>query len=76
MNKEPKTLARLVDVDEQLEREKPGLGWKYTGNYLCYEGTVWLHYSCAAERRMYWVKARNPDQLVMTWDIGEIKDLI
>lgn len=68
-------IARLVDTDEQLEREKPGMGWEYTGNYLCYEGTVWLQYSTADERRL-WVLARNPDSLVMTWDIGEISDLV
>jgi hypothetical protein len=61
----------------RLEREYPESDWEYTGDFCLHQETLFLHFADAAFRRMWWVRVDSESGgLAMTWDLGEISDLV
>lgn len=65
----------VEETRERLEQVWPEMGWSYAENFLVYSDTLWLNFSCESDRRMYWVLV-DSGKVVMTWDIGEVSDLV
>jgi hypothetical protein len=61
----------------RLRRDSPEGEWSFNGDVVLYQDTLWLHFADASERRMWWVRVDDEDdEVAMTWDIGEISDLV
>jgi hypothetical protein len=70
-------LALVQETFMRLEDQVPDNEWEYTGNFLVYSETLWLQFSTAVERRMYWVKAEDGvNGVLMAWSLSEVPDIV
>lgn len=65
-------------VLDRLRREYPEREWSFIGEFALVQGELFLHFADSAERRMWWVMVEEEwsGETPMTWDMGEISDLV
>lgn len=65
-------------TQDRLRREFPDGDWAFTGEFVVMQGELFLHFAESTERRMWWVMVEEKwtGMTPLTWDIGEISDLV
>jgi hypothetical protein len=65
-------------VLDRLRREFPESEWSFNGDFCLHQGELFLHFADHTYRRLWWVRVDEEfdGNLAMTWDMGEISDLV